>query len=109
MISAQAHNNELPRLQAYDQKKEDDMFTDQRHLAATAMAVCMSVDASRRIVTDLRDAAVDFAEGRVDEPAKEANRILLATAAILEEEDIGNSIQAVKFLASSFGAISLSK
>ena len=85
------------------------MFTDQRHLEATTTAVCMSVDAARKIVTDLRDSAVDFAEGRVDELAKEASRILLATAAILEEEDIGNSIQAVKFLAASFGAISLSK
>ena len=109
MISAPVHNNELPRLQAYDQKKEDDMFTDQRHPAATVTAICMSVDAARKIVTDLRDSAVDFAEGRVDEPAKEASRILLATAAILEEEDIGNSVQAVKFVASSFAAISLSK
>ena len=85
------------------------MFTDQRHLAATSTAVCMSVDAARKIVMDLRDSAIDFAEGKVNEPAKEASRIMLATAALLEEEDIASSIQAVKFLASSFGAISLSK
>ena len=85
------------------------MFNDQRHLAATSTAICMSVDAARKVVADLRDAAADFAEGRVDDPVKEANRILLLTAALLEEEDIAYSIQAVKFIASSFGAISLSK
>ena len=103
MISAPAHNNELPRLLGFNQKMEDDMYADQKILAATA--VCMSVDS----VADLRDSANDYLEGRVEEPAKEATRILMAVAAILEEEAIGNSVQAVKFLASSFGATTLSK
>ena len=109
VISAPVHNNELPRLASYDQKKEDDMFSDQRHIAAASTSVCMSVDGARKTIGDLRDSAIDFAEGRVDEPAKEAYRIMLATAALLEEEVITNSIQATKFLASTFGAISLSK
>ena len=63
----------------------------------------------KRRMTDLRDSATDFAEGRVDDPARDAYRIMLATATLLEEEVISNSIQATKFLASTFGAISLSK
>jgi len=109
VISAPVHNNELPRLGIFDQKKEDDCFTDQKLLAAVATAVCMTVDGARRTVGDLKDTAADFADGRVDDPAKEASRILLATAAIIEDDVLANSIQAVKFLASSFGTISLSK
>ena len=85
------------------------MFPDQRHIAASSTAVCMSVDGARKTIGDLRDSALDFAEGRVDEPAKEASRIMLVTAALLEEEVIASSIQALKFLASTFGAILLSK
>jgi hypothetical protein len=109
VITAPVHNNELPRLATYDQKKEDDMFSDQRHIAAASTSVCMSVDGARKTIADLRDSATDFAEGRVDDPARDAYRILLATATLLEEEVISNSVQATKFLASTFGAISLSK
>ena len=109
MISAPAHNNELPRLMGFNQKLEDDMYADQKLLAASATAVCVSVDSTRRIVVDLKDSANDFLDGKVEDPNKEASRIMLAVASLLEEEAISSSVQAVKFLASGFGAITLSK
>ena len=99
MISAPAHNNELPHLIGYNQKMEDELFANQKTIAASATAVCLTADTLRSTVEDLKDSIRDFEEGQVEDPAREVPRIMSAVAALLEEGA----------MASIFGATTLSK
>ena len=85
------------------------MYANQKLLAASATAICVSVDSLRRISEDLKDSVRDFEDGQVEDPAKEAPRVMSAVAILIEEEAICNAIQALKFTASVFGATTLSK
>ena len=107
MIVAPAHNNELPHLYGFNQKSEEELFSHHKIVAATAL--CLSVDTLRDTVEDLKDSVKDFEEGRIEDPSTEAPRLMAALAALLEEGAVSNAIQALKFLASLFGQITLSK
>lgn len=109
MIVAPAHNNELPHLYGFNQKSEEELFSNHKIVAATATALCLSVDTLRDTVEDLKDSVKDFEEGRIEDPSTEAPRLMAALAALLEEGAVSNAIQALKFLASLFGQITLSK
>ena len=100
MVSVPAHNNELPRLYGYQLKTEEEFCYNQKHLAATAKAICVTVDSLKSTVEDLKASAKVF---------EEAVQILSAVASVLEDAAIANAVNALKFLSTIFGGFTLSK
>ena len=85
MVSVPAHNNELPRLYGYQLKTEEEFCYNQKHLAATARAVYVTVDSLRSTLEDLKASAKVFEEEEIEDPAQEAVQILSAVASVLED------------------------
>lgn len=108
-MNPQEIESEIPRMWGHLLKQEEELSTDQKVVGAAAVANCVTVDAARNTVDDVKATIKDFEDGTFDDPSAEAVRILCMVSDVLEEIVIANSIQALRFMATSFGTYTLSK
>ena len=100
---------EIPRLWGWQLKEEEELASTQQVVGAVAVATCASVDAARATVDDLKASCKDFEDGVFSNPSAEAAKICAAVADVIEEKMIANNIHTLKFAATVFGSLTLSK